>query len=254
MKVSNVYDIIETLSNVKINNIRYDSPYYFLGDSVPRVTAILSNMIHDDYLLGWANNLGWKHKSHKKESEIAAMIGTHTHTAIEEFLKTGSRKYFKTIDTCLVSYKSVNAFNSFLKYWDMINSNNNVDILGSEIELICPYFGGTCDALLRINDKTYVYDFKTSNHVSYKYILQLVAYKYILENYCYIPIDGICILQLSKDCDDWYWEYILHDESPMDKDLMDKALEFFFTLAQGYMYRMYYEEEYSYAKRKKQWN
>lgn len=243
-------DILKYLDLPKNN---YNSPYTFLGDSIPRVTTILSSMLHDEYLLNWANSLGWKHKNHKTEVEASALIGTHTHAAIERFLKTNKTDYFETIDQSLVSEKSVNAFKAFLTYWAMLIENNDVDILGSEIELTCPYFGGTCDALLRINGDVYAFDFKTSNSIGYKYILQLSAYKYILENYCYIPVDGICILQLSKDCPTWYWEYLLNQKFLMDRDLINKAFEFFVTLVQGYMYRVYYEDVYKSLTYEEQW-
>ena len=51
---------------------------------------------------------------------------------------------------------------------------------------------------MRINGKIYLIDFKTSNHVTYKYYLQLAAYSKVLREKENINIDGVIILQLNK--------------------------------------------------------
>lgn len=235
LSILDSYDLSESL----------DSPYLFLGKPVPRVTSILSSMIHEDYITTWANNLGFKNKGYKVELQRAADIGTLAHAAIEYFLKTGKTNYFSTIPITdeEITNKAKSAFSAFLSYWDMLTSNTNVEILGSEMQLICKYFGGTCDALLRIDDKIYIYDFKTSNNVSYKYILQLAAYKYILENYVYIPVDGVCILQLSKFYSG-YTEYLFNLSDQENKQLLDESQDFFFKLVMAYYDRIMMESRF----------
>ena len=63
------------------------------------------------------------------------------------------------------------AFNSFLKWWDDINNGNDVELVFSEKSLLCKYFGGTLDCLLKINGKYWLIDFKTSNHIEYSFII-----------------------------------------------------------------------------------
>ena len=63
------------------------------------------------------------------------------------------------------------------------------------------------DGLYEINGKKYIVDYKTSNHVTFRYFLQVAAYRYILKNELGIDVDGCIILQLSKN-DISYNEYI----------------------------------------------
>ena len=65
----------------------------------------------------------------------------------------------------------------------MVNENMPFRVIETEKQLVCPYFGGTLDCLAEIDGRIYIIDFKTSNHITYKYFLQLAAYKYMIENY-----------------------------------------------------------------------
>lgn len=220
-----------------------DSPYLFFGKPVPRVTSILSSMIHEDYIANWANSLGFKHKGYKATLQRSADIGTHAHTAIEYYLK--NEDYFSLNNNIPydVLKEAYSAFEAFISYWEMLNKNCKVELLGSELTLISKYFGGTCDAIFRIDDSIYIFDFKTSNSISYKYILQLAAYKYILEKYLYIPINGLCILQLSK-FNEGYNEYIFNLSDEETKKLIDDAQDFFFELVIAYWKRILIENKF----------
>ena len=57
------------------------------GSSVPRVTEILSSMMHSDSLMYWANSLGFRGLKYKDELNRAADIGTNAHFAIEMYLR-----------------------------------------------------------------------------------------------------------------------------------------------------------------------
>ena len=120
----------------------------------------------------------------------------------------------------------------FRKWWLDINSSNIVKVIGTEQHLVCPYFGGTYDLLLEINGLLYLIDFKTSNHVSYKYYLQLAAYKYMLEQQGY-NIAGCIILQLNKT-EIQYTEYPLIFSNPLHLDFINKSLNTFLSLTYAY--------------------
>ena len=170
-----------------------DSPYEYNGIKVPRVTHILSKMLHEESLMGWANFVGRiKHMDHTVIAEEAAHIGTVVHSRIECF--------FKGIEVELPDdYKIKNAYDSFLLWWDKITSHNAVSVLLIEASMACRYYGGTLDCLLLINDKIYIVDFKTSNHFNYKYHLQTAAYRRLLYYNRGIIPDGVVILKLSKE-------------------------------------------------------
>ena len=70
----------------------WETYYNSKGIQVPRVTEILSRMIHNDSLMYWANSLGFKGLKYRDELNRAANIGTVAHSAIENFLK--KKSYF----------------------------------------------------------------------------------------------------------------------------------------------------------------
>ena len=163
----NIEDITKLGTVTENSNERYT----YNGISVPRVTSIISKMIQEDSIIYWANSLGFKHMGYRKTLNQYADYGTKVHKAIELFLKNQTIT-FKVPD---------NPFNAFTYWWETINESNEVTILGQEHKMACKYYGGTYDLLLKIGNDIVLVDFKTSNHVGYKYWLQLAAYTKILK-------------------------------------------------------------------------
>ena len=226
MTMSGALDLL----NTNINKEYMESGKYTnsKGIPVPRVTSIISSMLHTDALLYWANNLGFKGIRYKDAIRKAADIGTEAHFRIECFLKDK----LKCDDNI--------PYLGFAMWYDNITGNGNtIELVASERTVVCDYFGGTFDALLRINGAYYLIDFKTSNHVSYKYFLQLAAYKYMLElegTY----LQGVIVLQLDKE-EVGFNEYLLDFSIPNHRDFMNACTEGFFSLVYAY-YRTKEEE------------
>lgn len=188
--MNNLLELINP-NNYKIDNNRYT----FQNIPVPRVTEILS-IVSEEYLITWANNLGlYQHKKHIDILETAANIGTAVHKAIEEYLLY-NKKFDANDYDISIRENIANGFNSFLQWWNII-TNYEYEIIFMEKQLVCKYFGGTLDMLIRIKDKLYIVDFKTSNQPNYKYFLQLAAYRYMLQEEG-IEVDGCVILMLNK--------------------------------------------------------
>lgn len=183
----------------------YSSIYTYNDIQVPRTTEILNKCIHSDQLMYWANSLGFKHQSYNKTIKLAADIGSQCHETIDSFLDNNGD--FETPSNMMQSSRF--AYESFLKWWNTINAFNKVEVIYHEKKLACKYFGGTLDGLYSINGKIYLVDYKTSNHITYKYCLQLASYRYMLREEYGINIDGCIILQLSKN-DISYNEYVLN--------------------------------------------
>lgn len=202
--------------------------YFYNGKPVPRVTEILSRCIHNDALMNWANSLGFKHKSYKLTLEEAATIGSIVHEAIEKYLAD---------ETCL---SNEFGFLAFKKWWDMIHTNNEIKIIGSEQELVCPWFGGTYDMLIEINGKLWLVDFKTSNHVTMNYFLQLAAYRYILWTEYGIQLQGAIILQLNK-YEVSFQEYVLDFSIISHYEFIEHCTTTFLSLVYAY-YNLYKTE------------
>lgn len=218
------------------------SKYLFDDKPVPRVTEILSSMLHEDYLVEWANRVGlYQHKLHTEYRDIAAAIGSYTHEFIECYVQHGIEPIFSLVPDS-IRYKVENTFNAFLKWWDIINKKK-VKVLMQEQELVCKYFGGTLDLLLDIDDKIYLIDFKTSNYPSYKYTLQLSAYKYMLDVLYDIKVDGCIILMLNKTSPDFKEiMYYLHTEDNIT--YFNYCQECFFSLVYAYYCRARVESMY----------
>ena len=208
--------------------------YNYMGNPIPRVSEILSKTIHEDFLLQWANGLGYKRKSYKTERDSAAIKGTYTHELIEQFLHSKFVKNdFSDIPT-EHRFSVYNAYNSFISWYNMINNNTTFRVLETEKELVCPFVGGTLDCLAEIDGRIYIIDFKTSNHITYKYFLQLAAYKYILEFYYNIQITGgVLILWLNKK-DIQYRDYVLDITNSDHFYMIEHCKETFLSLLYSY--------------------
>ena len=212
-----------------------ESPYIYKGEKVPRVTHILSSMLNEEYIAQWANSLGYKHKSYKVTLQEAADKGTLIHDSIHRYIVNGDTPsdYAGTIPD--EYYEStITGFKSF-KLW--FNTLDEYTIIDTEKELVCPYFGGTADLLIRYKNKTYLLDFKTGKHLSFKYFLQLAAYRYILQMWYNISIDCVGIIQLDKSFIS-FKEYILDLSNNINFEYISQCTNTFFSLVEGYKYRL----------------
>ena len=223
---------LKDLNSFKLINL--EDRYTYNNHPVPRVTSIISKMISEDYLMGWSNYLGFKRQKYKDVIERAANYGTKTHLALEMFLKNKEIPKDAPLTTLI----------GFKKWWSIINSNNNIQVLGQECKLSCPWFGGTYDLLLSIDGLIYLVDFKTSNHLSYKYCLQLAAYNYMLKYNNLYNLSGIIILQLDKNSPS-FKEFVLNFSNENHKKFFDFCEHTFLSLVYSYYHIMKTEEYYN---------
>lgn len=226
--------LLDSVQNVEGIN----SSYKYNGKRVPRVTSIISRCNHNDSLMYWANNLGFKRQSYSKTLNHAAEIGTQCHENIDMYLENPSHKISNT-----VLYQSKMAYKSFRKWFNDISMVATVEVLYHEFSLVCKYFGGTLDGLYKINGKIYLVDYKTSNHISYNYCLQLSAYRYMLRELMGIVIDGCIILQLSKN-EVAYNEYVLNFENIYHLDFINSCELTFLSLTFSYYNLLNVEKQY----------
>lgn len=220
-----------------------DSNYEYNGIKVPRVTHILQSMLHDDYLIPWANAMGlYKHQKYSDIMEKSTEIGSIVHNAIENFLRNGIELDINSIPN-MYANEALNAYTAFKKWWKTIETHQ-YKILMEETTLVCNYYGGTLDLLIEIDGKIYLLDFKTSNHLSYKYFLQLAAYRRLLFYEMNISIDGIIILQLGKKFQ-IFNEVILFMDNLKDAEYMRQCDIMFMTLVYSYYQRLHIESNAS---------
>ena len=232
-----IEDICNLLDKMpKIKNP--DSEYFYENNKVPRVTKIIQRCIHNDGLMFWANSLGFKRQSYQKVLNAAAAIGTACHTNIDKFLDDNTHQVSN------IMLEAKNAYDSFLKWYNDVSSCAQVEVIFHEYTLTCKWFGGTLDGLYKINGKIYIIDYKTSNHITFNYCLQLAAYIFILEKELGIKVDGCIILQLSKT-DIAYNEYYLNFDNVLDRQYMDECKEAFLCMVLWYYYLDTVEHDFS---------
>jgi len=222
---------MESLKDIDLGKI--NSMYTYKGRVIPRVTSILSKMIHEDYLLYWANSLGFKRKGYKQTLGEAADYGARTHKGIEEFLQEKE----------VPNNTPTNPIEAFKRWWNIVNSTNKVKILGQEVSLTCPWFGGTYDLLIEINGAIYLVDFKTSNRLSYKYCLQLAAYNYMVKFNNLPNISGVIVLRLKKDIPD-FEELVLDFTNPNTLDFFNMCERTYLSLVHSYYHISEVERRY----------
>lgn len=227
------YSILPLLDEVQIFTKETATIYHNQdGQPIPRVTEILSSMIHSDGLMYWANSLGFRRISYRNEMNRTSSIGTDAHYRIELFLRDQ------------IEHPDNVPFSGFMLWYNMISKNNSIVPIMIEERLTCKYFGGTLDAVLQINGKIYLVDFKTSNHITYKHFLQLSAYRYMLYTERGIIVDGVIILQLDKE-EPAFNEYILHIGDANHYLFMEECTNTFLSLVYSYYNTRYIEGRFN---------
>lgn len=237
-------EMVKLLDNMKKINVN-DSDYEYEGRKVPRVTAILSRCIHNDSLMYWANNLGFKHKSYSKTLNMASRIGSQCHSCIDNYIEACKNDDTYESDDMPddMEPEAVSAYESFQKWYYDICYNNNAEVIYHEKTIICKYFGGTLDGLYKINGKLYLVDYKTSNHVRFNYCLQLAAYRIMLREVLHIEIDGAMIIQLDKH-GNGYNEYLFDFANPEELQFMNECEQAFMSLVYSYYNIEYIESKF----------
>lgn len=238
-----VRTIMDRMSQIEIAGIK--SEYIYDDKRVPRVTEVLSTMLHKDGLMNWSNGLGWKRISYRAFMKDAAEKGTYSHLAVEKYLRNGyvdldemhlpNDQIRATVNSCM---------DAFVAWWTRLNEeHSDVEIIFLEETMVHPYFGGTCDCLLKVDGKYWLIDFKTSNHMNYNYALQLAAYRFLLKELKGIDIEVAMVLRLSKT-DHVYYEHKLNLTNQFHVAFLDNCLETFMFLVMAFKMRVNTESEY----------
>ena len=234
--------LMERMSKLQVES---RDTYQLDGKRVPRVTEVLSAMLHEDGLMNWANGLGWKRISYRAFMRDAADKGTYSHLAVEKYLRNGSldlnelgipnERVMQTVQSCM---------DGFVDWWKNLHKKyKKIEIVFLEETMIHPYFGGTCDCLLKLDGKYWLVDFKTSNHMNFNYALQLAAYRFLLKELKGIEISGATVLRLSKT-DYCYEEYTLNFELEEHVTFIVDCEQLFLVLVAAYKMRLYCTDEY----------
>ena len=164
------------------------------GETIPSVTKIIG-ILDKPGIPEWANHLGFKRKTLKKELAHAALLGSLVHRAIE-IRKLGLMCEIRSLTRYDVDIdKMMNILEQYLEF----EKDHNPKMLFNELQLKTDLYTGTCDDVSIISGAVHLIDYKTSNVIRGTHLIQLAAYNKILRERGCIT-DKCSILVLPKKC------------------------------------------------------
>ena len=148
---------------------------------LPSVTEILS-IVAKPYLIPWANKMGLQGVDLGEYNAEATNLGIIVHGKIESYYK--NTEFDDSNFPEPMRKKSDELFGKFLN-WE---SEREIIPIFNELPMICNEFGGTIDAVVEMDGKTTIIDWKTSKEIYPEYFGQLSGYFYLMKQG--IPMEG----------------------------------------------------------------
>ena len=228
------------------------------NNPIPRVTHIIAQNRDQNYLIQWAANIG-RHK-YDFYRDKALEVGTLVYEFIDlyltaKFIAKDMSLYNINWEDIDLTYRSqvFSGVDNFLAWEANLNSMGYYieEVIGLEVPVRCPWFGGTVDAILRINGAVYLIDFKTSKQISADYLVQASAYMWMINN-GYAPelphIDGIGIIRVDKSARKFN-DLFLNDFVPechhfivrLMQTFLSYVYSYYRTINTDYMFNQYKE-------------
>ena len=168
------------------------------GKRIPSVTTVIGSNIgwNKSMLMAWQNRLWEQGIDPRTVSKEACDIGTVTHELIEAWI-FGQDSYEPDED---IGSETVFAASEGLRQYIDWSEGTGVEYLESEIRMVSEeyQYAGTADAIVRIDDKIYLVDFKTSKGVYDSHLVQLAAYRHMIHETTEYKIDGCILVKIDK--------------------------------------------------------
>lgn len=216
--------------------------YYHDNIGVPRVTKIIARCIDQSYLMNWYGRIGINKANYYKDK--ALNVGTIVHELIDKYLEYR----YKLHKEFAVKYEMIeeeyreqvyNGINNFILWVNNLESMGYYidEIIGVEIPVTCPWYGGTIDAIVKINGYTYIVDFKTSKQISSDYLIQASAYMWMINNgyAANLPhINGIGIIRVDKSRYGKYEDLFLNEMDTFQYNLIVQYMNCFNSYVEAY--------------------
>ena len=140
---------------------------------LPSVTEILA-IVAKPYLIPWANRMGLQGVDLMEYNAEFTNLGTLVHGKIESYYN--NTEFDDTAYPEAMKLKANELFGKFLN-WE---SGRKIFPLFNELPMICHRFGGTIDAVVEMDGKLTIIDWKTSREIYPEYFAQLSAYFYLM--------------------------------------------------------------------------
>ena len=173
-----------------------DSRYYRRnGLYYPSITYVLSYYPKGKFFQDWLKKVGYSADWIVRK---AGEEGTQVHEMIEDYLNGKELNFLSSNDNPLYNPDVWQMFLKFVEWWEKYTPT----LIETEVHLFSDKLkvAGTCDLICEIDDKLWLIDFKTSNHMQTTYELQTAVYTQCYEE-CYgkkIENQGILWLKSSK--------------------------------------------------------
>jgi len=171
IKDSKIKRIVEYSEDNKQINV-LDQRFYRRNEKYyPSVSSILNYFPKNQFFHSWLKDVG--HNSDIIASK-AAGEGTQVHNAVEAFL---NGEEIKWIDEYGSAKYSLDVWKMILKFAEFWNKHKP-ELIAAEYHLFSDAYeyAGTADLVVRLNNKIWLLDVKTSNSLHTSYDLQLAAY------------------------------------------------------------------------------
>ena len=184
-------------------------PYYSPnGKRVPSVTTIL-DIVNKPYLVKWANNMGLQGINIADNKDHITGIGTLLHARIEGVLNN------EEVDDSMFSETQKEIADKCFTKFALWHSEHRIETIATELSMASYQYGGTMDAILIVDGKPTILDWKTSKQIDPEYFAQLAAYNQLVkqnilgEDIGDIPtIEQVAVLDVPKEGNDWEYSVV----------------------------------------------
>ena len=170
--IKKTYDRIIELSEDHKQITLPDSRYYRRhGEFYPSVTYVLNSYPKGRHFEDWLKKVGYSADWIVKKS---GEEGTAVHLLIEKYFKGKELKYLNEHGYPKMDPLVWQMFLRFVDFWETYKPTlieTEVHLFSDELKV-----AGTCDLICEIDNKLWVIDFKTSNHLHTTYELQGAVY------------------------------------------------------------------------------
>jgi hypothetical protein len=176
------------------NQLTFLDTRYYLTDAggfVPSVTSVLDCYPKSYAFLEWLKREGDNADEIRDE---AGRRGGVVHKLTEDY--DNGLEVTLMDENGFIGYK-LSEWAMFSRYVDF-RQRFNTFVIHNELNVVSEKYkvGGTIDRVMKIDDKVYLVDLKTSNAISNHFWLQVAAYRKMLEEKN-ILVDGVAILWLN---------------------------------------------------------
>ena len=171
IKDSKIKRIVQYSDDNKQINV-LDQRFYRRNDKYyPSVSSILNYFPKNQFFHSWLKDVG--HNSDIIASR-AAGEGTQVHNAAEALINGAEVSWIDEYGNALYSLDVWKMILKFAEFWNKYKP----ELVAAEYHLFSDQYeyAGTGDLIVRLNDKLWLLDIKTSNSLHTSYDLQLAAY------------------------------------------------------------------------------